>query len=129
MVVRTPIDLSESRLRDSEFAADILLLLRLVLNDGPAGEQTVAVLRRIAHQTLGIDLPSLEMLLPNVGEFGTDGTESAAGAYRNLPKVERLELAGTLLAVARRDAMLKNRETRLRGRVAAILDLEEGEVG
>ena len=129
MVVRTPIDLGESQVRDSELAAEILLLLRLVLNDGPAGEHALAILRRVAHQAFGIDLPSLDTLLPSVEEFGRESAEGAAGLYRNLPKDQRLELASTLIAIARRDVVLKSREHRLRGRVAAILGLEEGEVG
>lgn len=129
MAVKTPSDIGgadEGSRPDAAHAADALLLLRLALSDGPADERAVAVLRRVAHRAFGIDALSAEALMPAVEDFGAGNAGPAAAVLRERPKEERLRLAETLLTIARHDEALKNHVQRLRGRLTALLDLEQG---
>ncbi|WP_274424298.1 hypothetical protein [Chelativorans sp. YIM 93263] len=112
---------------EADQAAEILLLLRLVLNDGAANEQTLAVIRRVGLRAFGISAPSMARLEALIASYGIEQAEAGA-EFRSRPRAERRRLAAALLTIGRCDEALKGREGRLRGRLAALLDLEEAEL-
>ncbi|MDZ5698259.1 hypothetical protein [Chelativorans sp. M5D2P16] len=113
---------------DGARAADLLLLLRLVLNDGPVDGAARATLRRVAGSAFGLDERSFELLLPDIEVHGVRDTARAHAAFGARPRAERLLLARSLSMLTLGDRVLVKHQTRLRARLAALLDLEENEV-
>lgn len=114
--------------READLTAESLLLLRLALNDGEASEQAMAVIRRVGWRAFGIDALSMNRLEAVIAAYNADNAK-AGKEFRAKSETERLRLANMLLSVARHDETLREREGRLRGRLAVLLDLEEAKLG
>jgi uncharacterized tellurite resistance protein B-like protein len=127
--MKTPIKPESARDAAGALAADTLLLLRLVIGDGNPDLRARTLLRRVARQAFHLDDPAVDVLMPLVEGFGADDAERAANLFRQRPHEERIQLAVLLMTIAGKDKMLAAREERLRGRIAAILDLDETEFG
>ncbi|WP_163273035.1 hypothetical protein [Chelativorans alearense] len=112
----------------TELAGDVLLLLRLVLNDGEMTPSARDALQRVAERAFSIDAPTFEAFLPVLQPFGAKGAARAGAVLRARPKDERVLLARMLLAAALKGDTLTLHEERLRARAAEILGLDEGDV-
>ncbi|MCT7375269.1 hypothetical protein [Chelativorans salis] len=112
----------------TELAGDVLLLLRLTLNDGEMTPSARDALQRVAERAFGIDASSFEAFLPALQPYGVKDTGKASIVFRARPKDERVFLARMLLAAALKGDTLTLHEERLRARSAEILGLDEGDV-
>ncbi|MBX3530839.1 MAG: hypothetical protein KF849_09545 [Rhizobiaceae bacterium] len=107
---------------DPETAAELLLLLRIVLADSEADGRSAAALRRIALRDLGISEDGVDEVLSEIEHLvGAAGTGGALAALRELSAQRLSELAGLAGSVAARDWELAPERGRVEARVAALL--------
>ena len=105
-------------------SADLLLLLRLSLNDGEPSVRTERVLDEYARADVGLDehdaadaISEIERLIGNIG------AEGAANMLRSMPLRQKLNLAFRLATFFKARPELEPLQTRLAARVGALLDV------
>ncbi|WP_265518000.1 hypothetical protein [Nitratireductor luteus] len=106
-------------------AAEVLLLLRLVLSDGAPDKNTMTVLRRVARRAFGLNEADFLEIYVSLRALGEAGAAGAAAHFQEKPRPEKVALGRTIMAICRHDEALKPHIERARSRVAVLLDIEE----
>lgn len=113
---------------DAETAAELLLLLRMVLADGPLGPRESEILRRIAATGFGLCGADGEAFMQQMRVFDCKvGAGQVTGLFHGLDIERRRMLARRLVDIMEEDQQLKAREARFRGRLLALLALDPDE--
>lgn len=100
------------------FQAEMLLLLRVALADGPMDDRTTGAIQRVAS---GIGIPD-EAMQELLAELGAAQGGQASFALAGLEKSRRLSLFSALEDIVRNDPEL-GEKSRFARRLRAILDL------
>ncbi len=111
----------------ADHASDVMLLLRLVLSEGPADGRTKKVLEDVARASFEMDETTISKLMPKLMSFGSSGTAKASLALRAQPAEARSGLARAVLAAAEREPALNAHLQRVVSRLAVLLDISESE--
>jgi uncharacterized tellurite resistance protein B-like protein len=115
---------------DPAMTAELLMLFRLILADGEAGERELATLRRICRDSFEIEEAAFPAMMDFVErmEGGTRGPRLVA-VFRGFDRPRRIALARRMMAVALADGELRRHQDRLLVRVLDILDLTPADIG
>lgn len=113
-----------------ETAAELLLLLRIALADGPIDERSAAVLRRVAEQHLGLAPEGVDEVLAEIEQLVTDaGVHGLAAVLCSFPAARLGGLCGLLTQLVAGDRELAPLRERLDARIAALLGAAAGRPG
>ena len=103
-------------------AAELMLLLRLVLHDAEPTARSDVVLQRFAASELSLDSRDAEQLNAGIEALITEtGAEGAANVLRLLPLPQKLTLGLRLATFFKADEILSRHQNRLSGRLSAVL--------
>lgn len=114
---------------DPVLSAELLLLFRMILADGQASDQEIAVFRRICQEAFGIPQESIEGVVEYLNDFGYETTGSQAIAmFRELDVDRRRQLARHMADIAKADSHLAEQEVRLLRRTLDMLGISPVDV-
>lgn len=120
---------SSGIVEDPALIAEFLLLLRMVLADGPISARESATLGRIAREVFGMDENEVGPLLGQLEAFGrAPSTAQTIAAFRAMARDRRRLLAHALVRLATADEELGPYQTRLIARATDMLGLTHQEV-
>ncbi|KFB09798.1 hypothetical protein [Nitratireductor basaltis] len=111
----------------ADHASDVMLLLRLVLSEGPADGRTRQMLENVARASFEMDETMISSLMPKLMSFGSSGSSRASAALQAQPPEHRAGLAGVVLAAAKREPGLRPHLPRMASRLAVLLDISESD--
>lgn len=114
---------------DPVMTAELLLLFRMILADGEVSEAELDTLRRICHDSFGIDEADLDDVVDYLRNYGYETTVAQSLAvFRRLDHDRKQQLARHMAEIAKADRNLGKQEMQLLARALKLLEIEPSEI-
>lgn len=114
---------------DLQLTSELILLVRMMFADGELKPEELDMFKRLCADAFGLQEEDIPGILEYLKDFGYETTSwDAAATFADHDPERKKQLLIHLLAIAKSDHELKNSETELIRRTAAVLGMSAAEI-